>query len=177
MKWVLRILVAIVSVFVFLAALSLQQCSMATTEDQIIGIIIMIIATSVIFMAIEPHRLIPRAAKYIWAAKHRRIGFGITVVAIIAVVTLVVMWAQHRETYNILHYDGITWNEMSSGTTNQLYSVWGSSPSDVFVVGDWGAILHYDGTAWRKMSNGTVFQHFGIWGSSPSDVFAVGVLR
>ena len=35
----------------------------------------------------------------------------------------------------ILHYDGTTWSEMSSGTKTVLQSVWGSSASDVFVIG------------------------------------------
>jgi PKD repeat protein len=32
---------------------------------------------------------------------------------------------------------------MSSDTTNDLFGVWGSSSSDVFVVGDYGTISHY----------------------------------
>jgi hypothetical protein len=34
---------------------------------------------------------------------------------------------------------------MSSGTTERLYGVWGSSGSDVFAVGHNGTILHYGG--------------------------------
>ena len=36
----------------------------------------------------------------------------------------------------ILHYNGSTWSSMTSGTTNYLRGVWGSSGSDVFAVGD-----------------------------------------
>jgi len=42
-----------------------------------------------------------------------------------------------------LHYNGSTWSLMSSGTVHYFYGVWGSSPSDVFVVGGGGTILHY----------------------------------
>ena len=35
----------------------------------------------------------------------------------------------------ILHYDGSTWSEMSSGGEVLLYDIWGSSESDVFIVG------------------------------------------
>jgi hypothetical protein len=63
---------------------------------------------------------------------------------------------------------------MSSGTSIYFTGVWGSSPSDVFAVGDGGAILHYDGSAWSAMSSGTSIYFTGIWGSSPSNVFAVG---
>ena len=55
----------------------------------------------------------------------------------------------------IVHYDGMTWSPMSSGTYNHLRGVWGSSGSDVFAVGDYGTILHYDGAAWSHMSSGT----------------------
>jgi lipoate-protein ligase B len=34
---------------------------------------------------------------------------------------------------------------MSSGTTNGLSGVWGSSGSDVFAVGDGGNIVHHGG--------------------------------
>ncbi len=45
----------------------------------------------------------------------------------------------------ILHYSGSAWASMTSGTTEWLYGVWGSSGSDVSAVGENGTILHYDG--------------------------------
>jgi hypothetical protein len=59
-------------------------------------------------------------------------------------------------------------------TGNTLFGVWGSSGSDVFAVGDGGAILHYDGATWSAMRSGTTEWLSGVWGSSGSDVFAVG---
>jgi len=67
-----------------------------------------------------------------------------------------------------------TWSSMTSGTTNPLWGIWGSSASDVFAVGYMGTILHYDGSTWSAMTSGTTNQLMGIWGSSSSDVFAVG---
>ena len=44
------------------------------------------------------------------------------------------------------------WTPMTGALTNfTLHSVWGSSPSDVFAVGDNGTILHYDGTSWNRL--------------------------
>jgi hypothetical protein len=43
--------------------------------------------------------------------------------------------------------DGSTWSAMTSGTTNHLWNVWGSSATDVFAVGIYGTILHYNGSA------------------------------
>ncbi|WP_207689828.1 hypothetical protein [Desulfonema limicola] len=54
------------------------------------------------------------------------------------------------------------------------YGVWGSSASDVFVVGDIGTIMHYDGSTWQRMESGTDRILYKVWGTSPTDVFAVG---
>jgi hypothetical protein len=57
---------------------------------------------------------------------------------------------------------------MTSGTTISFNNVWGSSGSDVFVVGNSGAIFHYDGTTWSRMTSGTTKYLQSIWGSSDS---------
>jgi len=44
---------------------------------------------------------------------------------------------------NIIHYDGVTWIEMSNGTSADVHAIWGTSSSDIFAVGGAGAILHY----------------------------------
>ncbi|MCP4112987.1 MAG: choice-of-anchor D domain-containing protein, partial [Desulfobacteraceae bacterium] len=77
----------------------------------------------------------------------------------------------------ILHYDGISWTDMSSDTSSHLNKVWGNSGSDVFAVGDNGTILHYDGSSWSGMDSGTFYDFRDVWGSSGSDVFAVGVTQ
>ena len=74
----------------------------------------------------------------------------------------------------ILHYDGTSWNAMTSGTGYSLDAVWGSSANDVFAVGGGGTILHYDGTSWNAMTSGTTTDLYGVWGNSAGDVFAVG---
>ncbi|MEJ2187091.1 MAG: Ig-like domain-containing protein, partial [Gemmatimonadota bacterium] len=58
-----------------------------------------------------------------------------------------------------------------------LYAVWGTSPNDVFAVGQWKTILHYDGTAWSPMEVDTTkicWDFKGVWGAGGDDVFAVG---
>jgi photosystem II stability/assembly factor-like uncharacterized protein len=39
------------------------------------------------------------------------------------------------------------WVEMSSGTDKSLNGIWGTSATDIFVVGSSGTILHYGGTS------------------------------
>jgi len=73
----------------------------------------------------------------------------------------------------------LTWTRMESGTDFSLLSVWGSSPTDVFVTGEPGGeftstIFHYDGVAWSEQSVQKGLTLFGLWGSSATDIYAVG---
>jgi hypothetical protein len=85
------------------------------------------------------------------------------------------------------YYDGAAWSAISPGPfnvfTDELHGVWGTSGTDVFVVGGdlWGsqraAILHYDGLDWTHMvsSDDTDLPVLrAVWGSASDNVFAVG---
>ena len=92
----------------------------------------------------------------------------------------------------VLHYDGVSWTSLVGAGGSRLafdtraHDVWGTSPSDVFVVGNStdssvGAVYHYDGsrwsTVWESSASALSLDGLtlnGVWGSSPSDVFAVG---
>jgi hypothetical protein len=99
----------------------------------------------------------------------------------------------------ILHWDGSAWSKVQSGTSPpvlpkdlDLFAVWGSSATDVWVVGGGvipgtpnaaatGVILHWDGTGeWKDFSynsgNALVVQAYlrVVSGSSPTDVWAAG---
>lgn len=65
-------------------------------------------------------------------------------------------------------------SEQHRVTNNDLDGVWGTSSSDVFVVGANGTILHYDGRSWTAMESGTTQGLYAVWGSSSNDVYAVG---
>ncbi len=67
-----------------------------------------------------------------------------------------------------------TWNSMSSGTTKNLNSIWGTAPDNIFAAGSSGTILHYDGTIWASMSSGTTSNLYGLWGAGSDDIFVVG---
>ena len=48
----------------------------------------------------------------------------------------------------VLHYNGTTWTLLDTGTSIQALDIWGTSASNLYVVGgdrSNGAILHYDG--------------------------------
>jgi hypothetical protein len=89
----------------------------------------------------------------------------------------------------VLHYDGNEWAsqegfEAGPEESIGLFSVWGSSDSDVFAVGSTfdgqfglSLVFHFDGTNWRRMTvPGDVLPSLAdVWGSSASDVYAVGL--
>ncbi len=59
-------------------------------------------------------------------------------------------------------------------STKTLYAVWGTSPSDVYAVGNTGTILHFNGTDWSAETSNTTGQLLSIWGSSPTNIYVVG---
>ena len=85
----------------------------------------------------------------------------------------------------ILHFDGSTWSQQDTPTTENLWGAWGSSPSAVWAVGGAGqpgseaTILFYDGASWSKvdlppLERPNVSGFFKVWGSGPDDVYVVG---
>lgn len=74
----------------------------------------------------------------------------------------------------IRRFDGNSWTEMTSPTTQRLRAVWGTSATSVYAVGQGGTIIHYNGTAWSTMTAPTTANLVGISGVSESLIFAVG---
>ncbi len=76
----------------------------------------------------------------------------------------------------------LTWSPMNSGTSADLPDVWGTSATDVLVVGELetgssgvaSVILRYDGSNWTREFRGADLRLRGVWGSSATDAFAVG---
>ena len=90
-----------------------------------------------------------------------------------------------RPTALVAHYDGATWSTVSlpSGTNREILDVWGTSASNVYLVGDFqpgdgndeGIILHFDGTNWTESRYGHNGLHLkAAWGTAANDIFAVG---
>jgi len=66
------------------------------------------------------------------------------------------------------------WTSFASGTTEDLFAIWGTSASDVWAVGDKGAVTHFDGTSWKVMDSTVQTKLTSVHGTSASDVWAVG---
>ena len=53
--------------------------------------------------------------------------------------------------------------------------MWGNGASELWAVGDSGAIVHYNGSAWSLIPNSpTTATLHGVWGTAANDVWAVG---
>jgi hypothetical protein len=77
----------------------------------------------------------------------------------------------------IVHYDGSLLSLMTSGTSDYLSAVWGSSAADVFAVGNNGTIIHYDGNLskiWEEMDSGVDVEIEDVWGTAHNNVYACG---
>lgn len=70
----------------------------------------------------------------------------------------------------------LAWTAYDTQSTDPLYAVWGSGPSDVWAVGARGAIRHFVAGAqrWSIVDSPTRQALRSVWGSGPSDVWAVG---
>jgi hypothetical protein len=44
---------------------------------------------------------------------------------------------------DIYHFDGADWFEIETEVEKDLNDIWGSSATDVFIVGEFGTVLHY----------------------------------
>ncbi len=64
-----------------------------------------------------------------------------------------------------------SWEPLSTGASGTVRDIWGSSPGDIFIAGEFG-IYNGSGSTWQHMLAGESLR--SIWGFSSSDVYAVG---
>ena len=74
----------------------------------------------------------------------------------------------------VIYYDGQSTTIMDSGSSFDLYGIFGLSSIDVWAVGQKGTILHYDGSQWSPMDSGTSLDLNAVWAAAPDQVMAVG---
>lgn len=72
----------------------------------------------------------------------------------------------------VIYWDGSTWNELSSPITGTLYSVGGSSSSDIWIGSQEGYISHYDGSTWSAPTQLCANYLFSIWGLASNQMWA-----
>jgi cysteine-rich repeat protein len=72
----------------------------------------------------------------------------------------------------VLHWSGTAWTPGTSGTTVDLYDVWGRAPDDVYAVGAASTVLHWNGQTWQTMTTPQVGALTDLGGDA-TRVFAV----
>lgn len=73
------------------------------------------------------------------------------------------------------HWDGENWDSEYIWEINGIPSdMWGTSPSNFYIVGYHGSITHYDGTAFRAMDSGTSVTLTNIWGLDEDHIWVIG---
>jgi hypothetical protein len=69
------------------------------------------------------------------------------------------------------HWDGNQWTE-DDGVVGRFSSLinrfWGTSDSNLYIVGSYGNIAHYDGVSWNKIPSGTSLDIQDIFGATDS---------
>ena len=75
----------------------------------------------------------------------------------------------------VMRFDGDEWQELDTGTTGDLWWVYGFDGGTVYLGGEGGTILAYrDGEFTAMPTPRSDVTVFGIWGCSPGDLWAVG---
>ncbi len=82
-------------------------------------------------------------------------------------------WAVGR-VGTILHWDGTSWNTVTSPTTKSLTSVYMVNANNGWAVGDVGTIIHWDGTSWSEVTSPTSRNLFSIFMVNSDDGWIVG---
>lgn len=79
---------------------------------------------------------------------------------------------------NVIHFDGTSFERLWSagyGQVNQVTTIWGASPNDIYFGGKDGHILHFDGANFDRIQTGLESRFSAITGTSGGgDVFVLG---
>lgn len=76
--------------------------------------------------------------------------------------------------FNCFIHSQPEWTVMPSGTISDLNAIWGTSPNNIYAVGNNGVILHFDGITWTQMNSGTTGSLVSIIGFSENEIYALG---
>lgn len=74
----------------------------------------------------------------------------------------------------VMHFDGVSWESLSTGETGDLWWVFGFEGGSVYFGGADGLIMRYANGAFERMETPGDATVYGIWGTSEEDLWAVG---
>ena len=76
-----------------------------------------------------------------------------------------------------MHWNGSQWQKYDVPSTvfsAYIYKIWGTSSSNVIIVGTNGSIARFNGSTWQKMDSGTEVDLEDVWGIDEKHVWATG---
>jgi hypothetical protein len=82
-------------------------------------------------------------------------------------------WAVGNNTILRSQNTGAWTPTMPAGMAGDLYSIHGTSPTDLWATGE--KTWHWDGTAWTQSNTGTTDYFLAVYAIAPNDVWGVGV--
>jgi len=85
------------------------------------------------------------------------------------------MWAANTDNSRVFHWNGQQWTRTTLQFV-QAQAIWGSSSSDIWLIGV-GGTYHYDGVTWSRYESDTYVSPdhaWGLWGFAENDVWAAG---
>lgn len=74
----------------------------------------------------------------------------------------------------VLGFDGAAWSVLLNELGDGLQAIWGTSPSNLYAVGNKGVILQYNGADWNRMTSPVDSPLYSIWGAAADNIYAVG---
>ncbi|MCD4693013.1 MAG: hypothetical protein K8R79_08875, partial [Calditrichales bacterium] len=80
-------------------------------------------------------------------------------------------------TSSMIHYDGNKFHPISvpsSVFNSRINKIWGTSGSDLYIVGNNGLIAHYNGQSWQKIESGTDVDLVDVWGTNDNNIWICG---
>lgn len=72
----------------------------------------------------------------------------------------------------ILKWNGTTWTAQASGTTKDLYGIWGTDANNIWAYGD--VVLRWNGSAWVAQQTSSGQKRLGLWGTGAKNLWSVG---
>ena len=67
----------------------------------------------------------------------------------------------------LINYSGYSGGIFNNGETAQR--IWGKSSTDLYAIGNKGAIAHYNGSNWQRLESGTDLDIYDIWGNKTNN--------
>jgi hypothetical protein len=74
----------------------------------------------------------------------------------------------------IMHYDGVSWKEMVSGTDTTIECIRGDYKGNLYTAGAAGMVMRYDGSSWHQMTANSSYHFYDLFVKSSTNIFAVG---